>query len=155
MVNGLARTLATGLGSGFGRPYPGTWGTIPAWLIGYFLVRGDQITLAIVIVASIGVSVWSAGEAEKVYGHDARRIVIDEWAGMFVTLLFLPHTLLAYGLAFFAFRGFDVFKFYPARQSERLPGGWGITADDIIAGAQACLTVNLILYALVRLGYVE
>ncbi len=155
MVNALARIIATGLGSGFGRPYPGTWGTIPAWIIGFFVIRGDQTVLLVAVAACTLVSVWAAGRAEKVYGHDARRIVIDEWAGMLVAFLFLPHTWLAYGLAFFAFRGFDVFKFFPARQSEKLPGGWGITADDIIAGAQACLAVNLILYALARTGYLD
>lgn len=152
-MTALAKLIATGLYSGFGRPYPGTWGTIPAWLIAYFLIRGDQTILAVAAVVCIPISVWAAGEAEKAYGHDARKIVIDEWVGMFVTLLFVPFSLFNYGLAFFAFRGFDVFKFWPARQSEQLPGGWGITADDIIAGIQANVAVHLVIWVLNKYGW--
>lgn len=153
MKTKLAKLIATGLYSGFGRPYPGTWGTVPAWLIGYFLIRGDQMILGIAIAVSFVLSVWSAGEAEKEYGHDARKIVIDEWAGMFVTFLFVPYSLVNYGMAFFAFRAFDVIKIPPARQAEKLPGGWGITMDDMIAGAQACFAVHVAIYYLTEWGY--
>ncbi len=154
MKTALAKLIATGLYSGFGRPFPGTWGTIPAWLIGFFIIRGDQVLLGAAALLASVLSVWSAGEAEKVYGHDARKIVIDEWAGMFVTLLFVPHTLLAYGMAFVAFRVFDVIKLWPAAQAERLPGGWGITMDDIAAGVQANIAVQIILWGLTRWGYI-
>ena len=154
MKTTLAKLIATGFYSGFGRPFPGTWGTIPAWLIAWFLIRGDQMILGAAAVVTFFVSIWSAGVAEKVYGHDARKIVIDEWAGMFVTLLFVPYSLLGYGIAFFAFRGFDVFKFWPAAQSERLPGGWGITMDDIAAAVQANVAVHIVLWGLTRFGYI-
>ena len=144
--------VATGLFSGYGRPYPGTWGTIPAWLIGYFLIRGDQIVLAAVILTCLPVSVWSAGAAEKLLGHDCRKIVIDEWVGMFITLVLVPYSPTSYVIAFAAFRGFDVIKIPPARQAEHLPGGWGVTADDVVAGAQACLATHLAIYVLGRLG---
>jgi phosphatidylglycerophosphatase A len=150
----LAKMIATGFYSGFGRPYPGTWGTAPAWLIAFFLIRGDQLLLGVAAVIASVLSVWSATEAEKIYGHDARKIVIDEWAGMFVALMFVPYTPLAYGLAFVAFRGFDVVKLWPAAQAERLPAGWGITMDDIAAGAQANVAVQIILWGLARGGYI-
>ena len=150
MKDSLVRLIATGLYSGYGWPYPGTWGTIPAWLIAYFVIAGNQWVLVPAVVVCFVVSVWSAGSAEKMFGHDARKIVIDEWTGMFVTLLFVPYSLTNYAIAFFAFRGFDVVKIPPAAQSEKLPGGWGITMDDIVAGVQANIVTRLIIYGLER-----
>ena len=144
------KCIATGFYSGYMKPYPGTWGTIPAWLIAYFLVGGHTALLAVAIILTFLVSVWSSGAAEKELGHDARRIVIDEWAGMLVAVMFLPYNLSAYLMAFVAFRFYDVIKLPPAAQFERLPRGWGITMDDVVAGIQANLTVHLILFVAAR-----
>ena len=138
--------VATGCYSGFLKPFAGTWGTIPAWLIAFFFIKDDLMLLAIVTAVTFLVSVWSAGEAEIYFGHDARKIVIDEWAGMFVSLLFIPFSLLNYTIAFFAFRAFDVVKIPPARQCEKLSGGWGVTMDDIVAGIHANLFTQLVIY---------
>lgn len=154
MGTGVIKLIASGLYSGYGRPFPGTWGTIPAWLLAYFVIRGDQLVLGAATVGCIIVSVWASGAAEQIYGHDARTIVIDEWAGMLVTLILIPYSLTSYLLAFVAFRGFDVFKFWPAGASERLSGGWGVTADDIVAGVQANIAVHLLLLLAARLGWV-
>jgi len=150
MKDSLVRLIATGLYFGYGRPYPGTWGTIPAWLIAYFLIAGDQRVLIPATVVCLVLSVWAAGEGEKMFGHDARKIVIDEWAGMFVTLLFVPYGLTNYLIAFGAFRFFDVVKIPPARQSERLPGGWGVTTDDIVAGIQANIVTRVAIVLVVK-----
>jgi len=152
MKRTLAKLIATGLYSGKMRPFPGTWGTIPAWLIAFFLIRGDQFVLAIVAGVTTVLSVWSSSEAEKVYGHDAKVIVIDEWAGMFFTLILVPYSLFNYVLAFLVWRAFDVVKIPPARQSEKLPGGWGITMDDVIGGIQACLAMHAFLWVQDRWG---
>lgn len=138
--------VATGCYSGLLKPFPGTWGTIPAWLIAFFFIKDDLMLLSIVTLVTFFISVWSAGKAEDYFGHDARKIVIDEWAGMFVALLFVPYSLVNYGIAFFAFRAFDVIKIPPARQCEKLPGGWGVTMDDIVAGIHANLFTQLVIY---------
>ena len=148
MKDHIVRLVATGLYSGYGRPFPGTWGTGPAWLIGYFLIAGDQRLLIGAVVVSTVLSVWAAGEAEKMFGHDARKIVIDEWAGMFVTFLLVPFSFQNYMIAFVMFRVFDVVKIPPARNAEKLPGGWGVTLDDIVAGVQACVATHLIIYGI-------
>jgi len=142
----LVKTVASGFYSGYLRPFPGTWGTIPAWLIAYYAVRGQTPFLLALAIVTILASVWAAGRAEKIYGHDGRTIVIDEWAGMFVALLFVPCTPGNYIAGFLAFRIFDVVKIPPARQLERLRGGWGVTADDIIAGIQANITIQILLW---------
>ncbi|KAA3633629.1 MAG: phosphatidylglycerophosphatase A [Calditrichaeota bacterium] len=144
----LSLFVATGMYSGYLRPFSGTWGTIPAWLIAFYLIQGNILYLAITTVLVFILSVWSAGEAEKVYGHDSKNIVIDEWAGMFVTILFVPVTLKAYIIAFLLFRIFDVVKLYPAAQFENLPGGWGVTMDDVAAGVYANIATQLVLYGI-------
>lgn len=146
MKDFLVKLTATGLYSGLMRPFPGTWGTIPAWLIAWFVLRDDQTLLIIVTAVTLGLSVWAATEAERLYGHDARKIVIDEWAGMFVALLFVPPSLDYYVAAFFLFRALDVVKIFPARQLEALPRGWGITADDIAAGLQTNIILQIMIY---------
>ena len=138
--------LATGFWSGYFPITPGTFGSIPPWLIAYFLIQDNQLWLTIAASAATIVSVWSAGEAEKELGHDARKIVIDEWAGMFITLLFVPYSLINYAIAFFVFRALDVVKIYPARLSEQLPAGWGVTMDDVVAGVQSNLVTHLIIW---------
>ena len=141
-----ARMLATGFWSGYFPMTPGTFGSIPPWLIAYFLIQNNQLWLIAAATVTTIVSVWSAGEAEKELGHDARKIVIDEWAGMFITLLFVPYSLINYTIAFFVFRALDVIKIYPARLSEQLPGGWGVTMDDVVAGVQSNLSTHLIIW---------
>ena len=138
--------LATGFWSGYFPITPGTFGSIPPWLIAYFLIQDNQLWLTMAASAATIVSVWSAGEAEKELGHDARKIVIDEWAGMFITLLFVPYSLINYAIAFFVFRALDVIKIYPARLSEQLPAGWGVTMDDVVAGVQSNLVTHLIIW---------
>ncbi|MBU0985116.1 MAG: phosphatidylglycerophosphatase A [candidate division Zixibacteria bacterium] len=152
MKTALVKFIATGMYSGYLRPYAGTWGTIPAWLIAWFLIRGNTPMLGAVAVITTLVSVWAAMHAEKIYGHDAKKIVIDEWAGMFITVLLVPYTLTNYAIAFFAFRLFDVLKIPPARQCERLPHGWGITMDDVVAGIFANVFVQLVIYITANYG---
>lgn len=147
-MNKFAITIATGLYSGYLRPFSGTWGTIPAWLIGYFLIKDNYLILTVVAIATIIISVWSASEAEKKFGHDSKNIVIDEWAGMFVTFILLPFSLVNYIIAFVVFRACDVIKIPPAAQFERLPKGWGVTMDDVAAGIYANIITRLIIWYL-------
>jgi len=146
MKNFLVKLFATGLFTGYLRPFPGTWGTIPAWLIAWFLLKGDPtLTWAAAILTTL-LSTALASLAEPMLGHDSRKIVIDEWAGMFVALLFVPHSLEMYIASFVAFRVFDVIKLWPARRFEKLPGGLGVTADDIAAGIHTIIFVQIVIY---------
>jgi phosphatidylglycerophosphatase A len=148
MKDQLVKFVATGIYSGYMKPFPGTWGTIPAWLIAFFLIADSTVVLIAVTVVSIFISVWSSGAAERLFGHDARRIVIDEWAGMFIALLFVPYSLTNYVIAFVAFRAFDVIKVPPAAQFEGLPGGWGVTMDDVAAGVYANIFTQALVWAI-------
>ena len=63
---------------------------------------------------------------------------------MLLTLLWIPVGYVGLGLAFAAFRVFDIVKPFPAREAERLPGGWGVMADDIVAGIYAHAVLQLL-----------
>jgi phosphatidylglycerophosphatase A len=101
-----------------------------------------------VVAATTAVAIWAAGRAERIWGHDARHIVVDEAAGMAITLLLMPPGLRVALLAFVAFRVFDVLKPFPGRRAEGLPGGYGVVMDDVIAGIYANLAVRLGLLAI-------
>ena len=145
MRDNVVTAVATGVYTGFTPIYAGTFGTIPAALITFFFIRNHLPIAIAAAVISIVISVWAAGEAEKLLGHDSKKIVIDEWAGWFVTALYVPVTWQHMLIAFVAFRFFDAVKIWPARRLESLPGGWGVTADDIAAGVQACIVTHLII----------
>jgi len=98
------------------------------------------------------VAVWAAGEAEKDLGHDAGPIVIDEVLGQSLALLFAPHRLGVFVAAFFLFRLFDIWKPLGAHEAQRLPGGWGVVADDAIAGLTTLIAVQALLWGQGRLG---
>jgi phosphatidylglycerophosphatase A len=91
---------------------------------------------------------WSARLAERALGvEDPGPVVIDEVVGMLVSLLFLPGTWPVMVAAFIAFRVFDIVKPWPAGRLEDVPGGWGVMADDVMAGVYANLTIQILLWA--------
>lgn len=91
-------------------------------------------------------SVWIAGEAERLLGRrDAGCIVIDEIVGMLTALAGLPATLFNLSAGFVAFRVLDIIKPFPARYLDaRVPGGWGIVLDDVVAGIYSNLLLRII-----------
>ncbi len=152
-MKALIRVIATGLYTGYFPIVPGTIGTIPAWIIAWFWLGRDNVTLLIATIITIAVSIWAASQAEPILGHDSKKIVIDEWAGMFISLVFLPYRLDVYAAGFIFFRFYDVIKPFPAGYSERYPGGWGVTLDDLFAGIYANLTCWICILALTRLHW--
>ena len=140
-----AWTIATFFGAGFGKPGPGTWGSVAAALIWYAYAALAHpapqtllIALLIGIVLSISLGVPAATIAARESGrHDPGFVVIDEVAGQWIALLFAPAGWRPALLALVLFRLFDIFKPPPARQLERLPDGWGIVFDDVAAGLYA------------------
>lgn len=150
----LALVLATFFGAGRSPIIPGTVGTLAslplAALLAWALPSWGFAVATIVITVA---AVLAADRAARLLAHkDPRAVVIDETAGLFVTLLGLPlswPTLLG---AFLLFRVMDVLKPPPARRAERLPGGWGIVTDDLIAGLYANLALRLLTFAATRLA---
>ncbi len=130
----LIRLIATGFFSGYSVVAPGTAGTAVALVI-YCLLPPLQFWAWVgVLVGVFLIGVYVSGAGEKAWGKDPGYVVIDEVAGFFVTVCFLPQSVLLGIVGFFVFRILDIVKPSPARQAERLPGGWGIVMDDIFAG---------------------
>jgi phosphatidylglycerophosphatase A len=138
--------VATGIGSGFSPIAPGTAGSALGLLLFWPL---SQIGLGLQLAATAVVTVVGVAAADAVATRVGKKdpgiVVVDEIAGMWVSLLLLPMTPATAVLAFLCFRLMDILKPFPARDLERLPGGIGIMADDLAAGLYANLLVRLVL----------
>jgi phosphatidylglycerophosphatase A len=108
----------------------------------------QRIPLEILLLLGfIALSIWVSGEAAVIFGRaDPGQVVIDEVCGYLVTMFLIPPSLRNIILGFFLFRLFDIVKPPPERSLERLPGGFGIVADDVVAGIYA----NIILQVITR-----
>lgn len=151
----LTLLLAQGLGVGRIPFAPGTFGSFLgfAWFVITIAPRSLAF-YALATIAGLAVSVWASSEAEKILGKtDPGSVVIDEiaaipicFAGWILTLTlkngampaipeFLAHNQWVWSLGVvLAFRLFDIWKPWPIGPAQKLPGGWGITIDDALAG---------------------
>lgn len=157
----LAWWLATGFGSGYLKPAPGTWGSLAglgAWLLLVTLVRrlggpaAPWVLLGAPVLLTL-VAIWASNRVVAETGlKDPSFIVADEWAGLWfaltpllftVTLQPQPWLLWAARLVapFMLFRLFDIWKPGLVDAAQRLPGGWGVVMDDVLAGLLAALLV--------------
>ena len=142
----LAIWLATGLGLGLITPAPGTvasavWGLPLAWLVGQLPGLGWQI-LAIGVAVLVGVPATTAANRALGVEKDNQAIVWDEIASLPIVFLLAPMTNWQIAAAGFALhRLFDISKPPPASQLERLPEGWGVMADDVMAAIYACVAL--------------
>ncbi|MBC8525723.1 MAG: phosphatidylglycerophosphatase A [Candidatus Cloacimonetes bacterium] len=107
-----------------------------------FTITENILFLFIIVVISI-IFVPIIKSAEKDMGKDSHKIVIDEVIGYCVAILFLPHSLMIAIYAFVLFRVFDVAKPPPIYQIQSLPHGWGVIADDIVAGIYTNIVLQI------------
>ncbi len=149
----LRTILATGLGVGYAPLIPGTFGSIPGVLLAWGLWAAwgpAAVVVAVVVVTAVGV--WAAEGAARRFGDpDPHPVVVDEIAGQLVTLLFVAPGWRTYVLGFFLFRVLDIIKPFPANAAERLPGGSGIMADDLVAGIYGNVLLQAATYWFPRL----
>jgi phosphatidylglycerophosphatase A len=145
-LNFFEKMLGSGFFTGYLPMIPGTWGSLAALLI--YLIPGFEnpsfmflmISLFIVIGIPIG------DRFESVYGKDPKECTIDEVVGMWITLLFLPRKIWWIIAAFVIWRLMDIVKPFPARQFEKIKGGWGIMLDDITAGLYSFISIQMVIY---------
>jgi len=142
--------LASGFGSGFLNPAPGTWGTLAGVVIWWFALSGLAWLLQLAAVAvTVGVGIALGAYLSRRYGvQDDPAIVIDEFAGVWLALLAVPAHPLPVAAAFLAFRCFDVWKPGPVGWADRRGGGIGLMLDDLIAGAFAGIVLQLAFWAI-------
>lgn len=135
---------------------PGTWGTLLAFGV-YMVLPRSPWSIVTTFAVSFALGVWVAGVGARELWPDSKkkgdpgRICIDEFAAFFVAVAFLPRGLATGLIAVFLTRVFDIFKPFPAGKCEKLPGGWGIMADDLVAGlyTNVCLQLFYLITSLV------
>ena len=146
----LAVLLATVAYCGYSPVAPGTVGSA-AGLVVYLIVwwtRSPIVEVAL-IAAVVSAGTWAATHAERYFGGiDPGPVVIDEVLGMLITLAFIPVGWSAMAAGFVLFRVFDVIKPFPADRLETFHGGFGIMADDAMAGVYANLSLRLAMWLL-------
>lgn len=156
----IPQLIATGLFSGYSPWASGTVGTLVGLLIYCIPGAESPLILGALIIAGFFAGVFSSARVARIVGHQLTRsaerakaafqsgshaeadpsiVVIDEIVGMWITLLFLPKTIPVLVIGFVAFRAMDILKPQPARFMERIPNGWGIMLDDVVAGVYANL----------------
>ena len=139
----LGWMIGTGLGSGLSPLAPGTAGSLVAILIYSFApVGNDSVALYALIVLGFIVGIWATGTLITPTNPDPGGAVFDEFVGVWVTCIFLPKDIAWMAAAFFCFRMLDVVKPWPIRRLERLHGGLGIMADDLLAGVYGAALLN-------------
>jgi len=154
MQKWLARIFGSAFGIGYVPFAPGTFASGAAALLYLYIPAIRELPLlAFLIALSAVIGVWASGAMEKEYGEDPSQAVIDEVAGQWISLLFIPFSPLTVLLAFILFRLFDVLKPGPVDSLQNLPGGWGIMADDVLAGIFANVTLRVVLVVLPLLPF--
>ncbi len=147
-----AWSVATYFGIGFGKPGPGTWGsvaTVLLWAAYAKLAHPSPIALLIALAVLIGFVLALGVPASTIVARESGRkdpqiVVIDEVAGQAIALLFMPANWQGALVALVLFRLFDITKPFPVRQLEALPEGWGIVLDDVAAGLYALGVASLL-----------
>ena len=159
----MRRLLASCFGLGWLPVAPGTWGSLPPTIVFVLMCRsGESVVLisTVMAVMALAASVVCVKFAPAVIAAtgktDPREVVVDEFAGQAIT--FIPIGAVPTGqiwatavLGFLLFRLLDIAKPWPARKLEKLPKGWGVLSDDLLAGIYAGIALLFCL----RIGLVE
>lgn len=143
--------LAVGLGSGLSPKAPGTCGSFLAMFFCMALLMAPWYVTPLVAIVVFFIGVKACNEAEKAMGiHDHGGLVIDEFVGMFISIIAFPQGAWYLAiLAFALFRFFDILKPFPVSYADRnIKSGLGVMVDDVLAGIYALLSGHIILYFL-------
>lgn len=149
--------ISTIIASVFGIGYfPVASGTVMSMIAIPFAIwiarAGGGVALLIASLIAFAIGVWACGAHVRATGReDPSECVIDELAGQWlacagIALGFGPGSAAEFALAFLLFRLFDVLKPWPISAAEKLPGGMGVMADDMVAGLAAAIIGGLVQY---------
>lgn len=143
----MYKLISTGLGIGYIPKGGGTVASVACCLCIYFFRPGgdyyDISISAVVTVILIAVGILTSYKVESEWGKDNYRVVIDEIAGMWISLLFIPVKLSYIIAGLILFRVFDIGKPFFIRKMENLPGGIGVMADDVLAGIYSNILLQI------------
>lgn len=142
----LHKLIATVFGIGYAGKGGGTIAAAACCLIWILIPAGNYTNYrqVLITIAVLLIGVWSANAVDAIWGKDSNKVVIDEVAGMMVTLLFVPVQLKFVFAGLVLFRFFDIAKPLFIKKMELLPKGWGVMADDLLAGIYANILLKVI-----------
>ncbi len=143
----IVETLATGLGTGYWPIAPATAGSAAALILYWALPfpgEGDSPWFFVMIALTAVAGIWAAGQAGTAADPDPKRVVVDEWVGVWITVAFLPATWGWLMAGFFLFRVLDILKPLGIRRLEKIHGGTGIMLDDVAAGLVGAVALNAV-----------
>ena len=141
----LEALLGSGLFTGYFPLAPATVTSLSA-LFPSYLLAPHPLWHALAVAGLFFGGVKIAGDLETVWGRDPRRVTIDEVVGTLITFFLLPLSVWGMLVGFAFFRVFDIAKLPFIDKSQRLPGGWGVMIDDVLAGACAQVATRLVLW---------
>ncbi len=143
-VKRLCKLIASVFYIGYLPVAPGSMGSFAALFL-YYFIKDNPFLMGICIALCLILGLLTAGKAEQLFGgKDASEIIIDEFAGMLVSLYLLPATMGYVVAAFLLFRFFDIVKPRPIKTLEGLSGGLGVMADDLMAGVYTNLILQFV-----------
>jgi len=161
MITRIEEAVTTVLWTGYSPVAPATVASALVCAIMWFIpgVQSYWMLIPLAVLTLIGVwlsnryidgyTVRDPGKFAAVRRKNPKKddpdpVVFDELVGQWITLLVVPHTILGFAAAFFAFRIFDIFKPLGAGQLQKLPRGWGVMLDDVLAGIWAAVVLFLL-----------
>ena len=145
--------LACGFGSGFLPKAPGTWGSVFGLLVWWWLLAPTPWFVQLGVAATtFALGWWVVGRVTRRYGcHDDPAIVIDEIVGIWVALLGIGQSWILALFGFVLFRLLDIAKPWPIGLADRrVPGGFGVMFDDLIAGVLVAIVLQLSVFLFVQ-----
>lgn len=146
-MNQLHKLIATSLGIGYVGKGGGTVAAVFTCICWYFwherFVPGLWLTLGVTLFITV-IGIISSDAVEPFWGKDDTKVVIDEVAGMCISLLFLPASIAYIAAGLVLFRFFDIVKPLYISKAEKLPGGLGVMLDDVLAGICANILLQII-----------
>lgn len=149
----IHKTIATFFGTGYSPFAPGTAGALLAAailiLFDYFQIVIENLPLffALILTTTL-IGIYSTNQLLLDWGKDPSKVVIDEAIGMWISMFLVPFSYLNLFLAFVLFRIFDIYKPLGIRKLEKLNDGFGVMADDVLAGIYANIILQFIIYLL-------
>ncbi|MEO6731998.1 MAG: phosphatidylglycerophosphatase A [Ferruginibacter sp.] len=146
--------VASVFGIGYVGKGGGTIAAVVYCIIWFLLPAGYaknnwQVVFTLLIIL---IGLWSSGVVDRLWGKDSSKVVIDEVAGMAIALLYVPQHFGYVIISLAAFRFFDIVKPLGVRRAESLPKGWGVMADDLLAGLYALATIQLWIWVANKFG---
>lgn len=145
-INWFENLIGSGIYTGYIPIASGTFGSFAALLI--YLIPGfenPEVIISVTILFFV-YGVFVSGKFEKKFGKDPAECTVDEFVGMWISLILLPKDIVIIAAAFFLWRILDIVKPFPASRLEDITGGWGVMLDDVMSAVYSLIIMHLIVY---------